>query len=133
MDRLLGEDIGHQRTPRELGRAVGVTRPEGELVPAVALIVPTPGQELVAAVEMQAQPVDRLGDDALHLYRHAPGIDVGGRIETELEGERRETERLRVEVVECSGRLLRGQRSMAAMSRRSSCWRLEAFEERDQI
>src|SRR2546422_3265909 len=78
MDRLLGEDIGHQRTPRELGRAVGVTRPEGELVPAVALIVPTPGQELVAAVEMQAQPVDRLGDDALHLYRHAPGIDVGG-------------------------------------------------------
>src|SRR5207245_8996754 len=101
----------------EPGRPARVTESSSELVPAVAIGVSAVGEELIAAVAMQAQPPHRLGDDALQLHRNAPAVDAGWRVETELEGKRRKAERFLIEVVEGAEPKISGLRPIVDLPR----------------
>src|SRR6266545_2439195 len=98
--RLFSEDIDDQSCPGEPRGTDRVARSEHQLVPPVALAASAIGQELVAAVEMKAHALERFGDDALQLDSVSSRIDPGRRVETQLQRERGEADRLLVEVVE---------------------------------
>src|SRR5262249_8084752 len=98
--RLLGEDVSNQRGTREPRGAHRITRADRKVVAAIALVTPACCEELVPCVEMQAQALDRLRDDSLRLDTEAVRVHAGRRVETELYGERRQCDRLLVEVVE---------------------------------
>src|SRR5262249_59934634 len=65
--RLLGEDVAHQGCAREAWSTDRIARANGELVAPVTLVVSGRTEELVAGIEMQAQALDGLRDDALGL------------------------------------------------------------------
>src|SRR5207248_2599456 len=99
MDRLLGKNVRHERGTRELRCPDGITTTEHELVAAVPLAMARVGQELVAPVEVQAQPLERLGDDSFDVDGEAAAVDSGWRVHAQLHPEGGDAECLLVEVV----------------------------------
>src|SRR5260370_177843 len=97
---LLGEDVAHERRPGELWGADRITRAQSQLVAPVTLIPGGRGQELVSPVEVQAQALDGLRDDALELDAVSSRSDTRRRINANLQGQGREAHRLLIEVVE---------------------------------
>src|SRR5262245_52653205 len=99
MDGLFCKHIGDERGTRELGCADRITAAEDELIEAVPVAVPRVGQELVARVEVHAQPLERLGHDSLDVEGEAAAVNASWRIHPQLHPEGRNTECLLIEVV----------------------------------
>src|SRR5262249_20625528 len=93
-------DVAHQGCAREAWSTDRIARANGELVAPVTLVVSGRTEELVARIEMQAQALDGLRDDALGLDAEAMRVHAGRRVDTELHRERWHRDRFLVEVIE---------------------------------
>src|SRR5438874_8239154 len=114
---LLGKYVANECRASELGRSHRVTEAQRKIVPALALVVPRRGHELVARIEVEAEALDRLRHDALHLDAKAVAADARRRVETNLQGQCRKAERLLVEVVQGTEVQVAGARAVVDLPR----------------
>jgi len=98
--RLAGVDTGNQRVAKARGVAQRVTDGSDGPIGAGALLPLRRSHHGIARIEVHPQPSERPGQDAGELRVYAFGVHAGGQIRLDANGERRQHQRFRVEVVE---------------------------------
>ena len=98
--RLPRVDAGDQRVAKTVGVAQGITHGCDRAVGSRPLLALWRAQNRVPRIEVRTEPPERTGEDAGHLGIHAFGVHPGGEIRLHADGEGRQLQRFRIEVIE---------------------------------